>query len=269
MKSIWLLAQITFKEGIRNRVLFGILFFAIALCVANLIFTDMFAHDLGKVAVDVGLSVVSIAGLIIIFFMGINLLAKDLDKQTIYMMLSRPISRWQYVIGKFFGLGLLVLTSVIILGLFASGSVKLAMLNAPDYVPPYFSWLTFAIALGYVLFSLLITTSLALLFTFATSSPFLAMIMTACSYFIGQNVELVRKMYCQAGNDSGDWLFGKLVEVISWVFPNLAAFDLKTTAAYGLPLKASHLLWSGLYGISYMGLILIIAIFIFQRRELT
>ena len=71
MKSVWLLAQITFKEGVRNRILLGILFFAFALCVFNLAFTNMFSHELGKAAVDVGLSVVSIAGLIIIFFMGI------------------------------------------------------------------------------------------------------------------------------------------------------------------------------------------------------
>ena len=74
MKNIWLLAQITWKEGVRNRVLLGILLFAVVLCVVNLVFTNMFTHDLGKVAVDVGLSVVSIAGLAIIFFMGIRLL---------------------------------------------------------------------------------------------------------------------------------------------------------------------------------------------------
>ncbi|MCK5219651.1 ABC transporter permease subunit, partial [bacterium] len=247
MKNIWLLAQITCKEGMRNRALLGILFFAVLLCVVNLIFTNMFAHDVGKVAVDVGLSVVSIAGLAIIFFMGINLMAKDLDKRTIYMVLSRPISRWQYIIGKFFGLGLLVLTSVIILGLFASGSVKLAILSAPNYIPPNFSWATFLVALIYIFLSLLIVTSLSLLFTSVTSSSFLALIMTAGSYFIGQNVEIVRKMYCRAESDSGNEMFRQLVEVISWIFPNLTIFDLKTTAAYGLPLTTSELLWPALY----------------------
>jgi ABC-type transport system involved in multi-copper enzyme maturation permease subunit len=269
MRNIWLLAQITFKEGIRNRILIGILFFAIVLCAANLVITSMFAFDLGKVAVDVGLSIISIAGLIIIFFLGINLLAKDLDKKTIYMVLSRPLSRWQYVIGKFMGLGLLILASIMILGAFASGSVKLSMLNAPSYIPPNFSWSIFAAALVFALISLLITMSLALLFTCATSSSFLAMIMTAGSYFIGQNIELVAKMYHTAGVDSGNRLFGKLLEIIAWIFPNLAAFDLKTTAAYGLPLTASQLVWPGIYGISYIGLILILTIFIFQRRELT
>jgi len=61
----------------------------------------------------------------------------------------------------------------------------------------------------------------------------------------------------------------RLFEAISWIFPNLAAFDLKTAAAYGLPLDAFQLIWSGVYGISYMGLILMITIFVFQRRELT
>ena len=269
MKNIRLLAQITCKEGMRNRALSGILFFAVLLCGVNLIFTNMFAHDLGKVAVDVGLSVVSIAGLAIIFFMGINLMAKDLDKRTIYMVLSRPISRWQYVVGKFFGLGLLVLISVIILGLCAAGSVKLVMLNAPNYIPPDFSWATFLIALIYILLSLLIVTSIALLFTSVTSSSFLAMIMTAGSYFIGQNVEIVRKMYCRTESGSGNEMFRQIVEIISWIFPNLTIFDLKTTAAYGLPLISSELVWPVVYGISYIGLILIVAILIFQRRELT
>ena len=269
MKNIWLLAQITCKEGLRNRALLGILFFAVLLCVVNLIFTNMFAYDLGKVAVDVGLSVVSIAGLAIIFFMGINLMAKDLDKRTIYMILSRPISRWQYIVGKFFGLGLLILISVIILGLFAAGSVKFIMLTAPNYIPPDFSWATFLIALIYIFLSLLIVTSIALLFISATSSSFLAMIITSGSYFIGQNVEIVRKMYCQAEDDSGNEVSKQLVEIISWIFPNLAIFDLKTTAAYGLPLITSELFWPVLYGISYIGMILIIAIVIFQRRELT
>jgi ABC-type transport system involved in multi-copper enzyme maturation permease subunit len=269
MKSIWLLAQITCKEGIRNRALLGILFFAVLLCVVNLIFTNMFAYDLGKVAVDVGLSVVSIAGLAIIFFLGINLLAKDLDKRTIYIILSRPISRWQYIVGKFFGLGLLVLISVIILGLFAAGSVKFIMSTVPNYIPPDFSWTIFFIALIYIFLSLLVVSALALLFISATSSSFLAMIITAGTYFIGQNVEIVRKMYCQAENNSGNEVSKQLVEIISWIFPNLAIFDLKTTAAYGLPVITSDLIWPVLYGISYIGLVLIIAIVIFQHRELT
>jgi len=269
MNNIWLLAQITCKEGLRNRALLGILFFAVLLCVINLIFTNMFAYDLGKVAVEVGLSVVSISGLAIIFFMGINLMAKDLDKRTIYMILSRPISRWQYIVGKFFGLGLLVFISVIILGLFSAGSVKFIILTVPNYIPPDFSWAPFLIALIYIFISLLIVTSIALLYISVTSSSFLAMIITAGSYFIGQNVEIVRKMYCQAEKDTGNEVSKQLVEIISWIFPNLAIFDLKTTAAYGLPLNASELIWPVLYGISYIGMILIIAIVIFQRRELT
>ena len=269
MKHVWLITHITFKEAIRNRVLLGIFSLAIALCVANLIFTNMFAYDLGKVAVDVALSIMSITGLIIIFFMGIHLMAKDLDKLTVYMVLSRPIARWEYVIGKFFGLGLMIAVSVAILGVFAWGSVNIVAFNAPNYMPPCFSWLTFGIAMGYALLSLLITMALAVLFTCVTTSPFLAVIMTACSYFIGQNVALIRRMYLQAGDSSGGWLFEKILEVISWIFPNLAAFDLKTTAAYGLPLQTSHVLWTGLYGITYIGLILIIAICVFQHRELT
>ena len=260
--------MITYKEGIRDRILIGVLFFAVILSVVNLIFTNMFVHDLGKVAVDVGLSVVSFSGLVIIFFMGINLLARDLDRKTIYMVLSRPIARRQYILGKFSGLGFLVLTSVIILTLFSAASVKLAMLSAPDYIPPDFSWLTFLLAVIFILLSLMIIIALAIFFTAVTSNSFLAMTLTACGYFIGQNVEVVRKVYRRDGNETGNEMFRQLIEIISWIFPDLAAFDLKTTAAYGLPLQAYELCWTGLYGISYGGIILIITILIFQRREL-
>ena len=120
MKQIWLLSKITFKEGVRNRILLGILLVAVLFSAFNIVFTQMFAHDLSKVSVDLGLSTVSLSGLAVIFFMGINLLSRDFEKRTIYMILSRPIARWQYVLGKFFGLTFMVGTSVAILGIFSA-----------------------------------------------------------------------------------------------------------------------------------------------------
>lgn len=265
MGQIWLLARITFKEGVRNRVLIGILFFAALLSLLNLIFAQMFTYDLSKVSVDLGLSMVSIAGLAVIFFMGINLLARDFEKRTIYMVISRPIARWQYVLGKFLGLMLMVAVSVVVIGGFAGGSVKIIMLWAPDYVPPDYAWSIFGLSLFFAFLSLLIVTALAQLFTSVTTSSFIALLLTACAYFIGQNVEMVRKMF--ADKDDLSFFSSTLIEVVTWVFPNLSAFDLKTAAGYGLPLDGWSMIWLALYGISYVAVTLILTIFIFQRRE--
>lgn len=268
IRGIWLLAATTYKEGIRNKILLGILFCALLLCLFNLVFTNMFAHELSKVAVDVGLSVVSLAGLFTIFFMGMNLMAKDLDKRTIYMVLARPLSRSQYVLGKFAGICLLVLTAVGILAIVATGSVKLAMLDARDYIPINFSWNIFGAAVLGISISLIIMTALAVLFTVITSSSFLAVLLTIASYLIGQNIEAVRAMALTPGSEQV-FVLKKLVLFVSWIFPNLEAFNLKTAAAYGLALKASELIWAAGHGILYAALALFVAIMVFRKRELT
>lgn len=265
MLQIWLLARITFKEGVRNRVLIGILFFAILLSLLNLVVAQMFTYDLSKVSVDLGLSMVSIAGLAVIFFMGINLLARDFEKRTIYMVISRPIARWQYVIGKYLGLMLMVGVSVAVLGCFAAASVKIIMFLAPAFVPPGFSWGVFILSLLFSLLSLLIITALAQLFTSVTTSSYIALLLTACAYFIGQNVEMVRKMF--ATQDDLSIPFKILINTVTWIFPNLSVFDLKTAAGYGLPLDPVSMIWVAVYGISYVCIVLILTIFIFQRRE--
>jgi ABC-type transport system involved in multi-copper enzyme maturation permease subunit len=267
MEQIWLLAKITYKEGVRNRILIGIFLIAFLLSAFNLIFTQMFAHDLSKVSVDLGLSTVSLAGLAVIFFMGINLLARDFEKRTIYMVISRPIARWQYVLGKYIGLALMVGTSVGILGLFAGAGIKVTMLFAPDYIPVNYSWNIFGLSLVFSYINLLIITALAQFFTSVTTSSYIALLATACTYFIGQNVEIIRKSFF--GADDINLLYAYLIEAVSWLFPNLQAFDLKTVAGYGLAIEPVSLAWTALYGISYIGVILTLTICFFQRRELS
>lgn len=267
MQQIWLLGKITYKEGVRNRILVGILIVAVLFSAFNLVFSQMFAHDLSKVSVDLGLSTASIAGLAIIFFMGINLLAKDFEKRTIYMILSRPISRWQYVLGKYLGLTLMVGTAVAILGIFVTIGVKVSMVMAPNYIPQNYSWAVFVLSIGSIFLSLMIITALAQLITCLTTSSFIAMLVTACAYFIGQNVEVVRESF--AGADGVNQIYYLLIEITTWLFPNLHAFDLKTAAGYGLSLDAWPLFWNAVYGISYIGIVLALTVWAFQRRELS
>ena len=219
MGQIWLLAKITFKEGVRNRILLGILLVAVLFSAFNIIFTQMFSFDLSKVSVDLGLSMVSVSGLAVIFFMGINLLARDFEKRTIYMVISRPIARWQYVLGKFMGLTMMVGVSILILGFFSAASVKAAMVMSPDYIPKNYSCKTFVISIGFSYINLMMITALAQFFTSLTTSSYIALLVTASTYFIGQNVELVRKT-CLVMEGVGP-AYRYLIAVVTWLFPNL------------------------------------------------
>lgn len=268
MKPIGILAGITFLEGIRDRFFHGLLFIALLILGANLVLTQSFTYDLGKVAVDVGLSATAFFGLVIIFFMGINLIAKDLDKLTIYMVLSRPISRWQYVLGKFFGLSLILLAAIVLLGAISAISVVIATAGKEAYVPENFSWSVFGIALAYQYVALNLITAFTLFYAVITSSSFIAMLLSLFTYFICQNIELLLKLLASQPYFENSAQIELAITVLSWVFPNLAAFDLKTSAAYGLSLDPGYLAWTLVHGVAYTGILLVFASLIFHRREL-
>jgi Cu-processing system permease protein len=270
MKNIRVLAAITFLEGVRNRFFFGLMFIALLLLGANVTITHSFAYDLGKVAVDMGLSATSIFGLMIIFFLGINLISKDLDKLTVYMVVGRPIARWQYVVGKFLGLSLILLISILILGAISALSVILATLGKSEaYIPRDFSWLGFGIALGYQYISLNLITAFTLLFATLTSSAFVAMLLSMATYFIGQNIELLIKLLASQRYFEHTAQIEQMAKALYWAFPNLSAFDLKTAAAYGLPLDPGYLAWTLVYGLVYTVLMLMLTSYLFHRRELS
>lgn len=268
MYKIFLVASITFKDSVRNKALYGIFALGAILFTANMVVTSMFSWELGKVAVDVGLSVVSISGLFIIFFFSINQMTNDLDKKTVYLILSRPINKIEYILGKFIGLSFIIVLSSFILGICACISVKLSTLGAQSYIPQDFSWGTFFLSFVFLTLSLIVLMGVAFLCISVTTHPFTATLLCIMAYFIGQNIENVAGILKRSGIFEKNYLLTKLVDCASWVFPNLAAFDLKTTAAYGLPVNAASLMWVGIYGVAYTGVCIVLTIFIFQKREL-
>lgn len=160
MTILWPIAFITLKEGIRNRAFYGIAILALMLSVANFLISGMIPQEVGKVAVDFALSTVSFSGLLLVLFVGINLLAKDLDKRTIYMVLARPISRSQYIIGKFIGMILLIVAVVFCLSIISSLTILMIKMSYPGYFPR-FSWSMVLLALSFITLSLVLLSALS------------------------------------------------------------------------------------------------------------
>jgi ABC-type transport system involved in multi-copper enzyme maturation permease subunit len=268
LNKTFLTAGIAFKEGIRNKALHGIVLIGIILFAFNIIFTGLFSWELGKVAVDMGLSVISLAGLIIIFFLGINSLSNDVERKTVYLILSRPITKANYLVGKYLGLALLIAVSSLVLAVFGAVSVRLSIYGSEGFLPAGFSWATFLLAIVFQTLSLLIVLALSVLWVTIASHPFTALLLSLISYFVGQNLENVINIISSSRLLAGNTALIKILDLISWIFPNLAAFDLKTTAAYGLPLSSSYLSFTAGYGITYIVACLALATAVFNRREL-
>ncbi|MBU1168940.1 MAG: hypothetical protein KKD44_05170 [Proteobacteria bacterium] len=269
MDKIRLIAWITFKDCIRNKALYGIFFMGLILFSANIIITGMFTWELGKVAVDMGLSIISFSGLIIIFFLCLPILGNDIEKKTVYLILSRPVTKAHYIIGKYMGLGLIIMISSVFLGLCAALSVKISVMGAGTFIPPHFSWGMFTLSICYLTLSLLILLSLAFFWVCTSTHHFTAVLLTIMTYFICHNMENVKNIILSTKIMSSDSLSIKVINAVTWILPNLTAFDLKTTAAYGLPVNTLSLSWLLIYGVSYSVVCIMLTVLIFQKRELS
>lgn len=269
MMTLWPISLITFKEGIRDRAIYGIFLMALMLLIVNSLLCSMIPREVGKVAVDIALSAVFFSGLLLVFFVGINLMAKDLDKRTVTMIICRPISRSQYIVGKFFGMVILITATMVFLAIFAILSILLIKLSYPGYYPR-FSWSMVLLAMCFSVLSLILLSAMSFLFASFTTSSFTTLVLTMIAYIIGRSLYDVKALVesPEAASIHPSPVMVKLVQIAYYLFPNLALFDIKTQAAHDLPLTASYIVWTVLYGLVYTSLVVSAAAYLFRRREL-
>jgi ABC-type transport system involved in multi-copper enzyme maturation permease subunit len=268
LRNLWYLALSTFTEGIRHRALWAIVCLAVLLTMANIFVAQLFSWDLGKVSVEFGLSAVALTGLLLVFFLGMKILTDDLERNRISLIMSRPVAGWHYIVGKFLGLGLILLAAALILGLGAVLSMQFVLWQFPAFVPPQFSWPIYGMALACQWLALIMMLAISMLcFSFASQS-FVALLLTVFIYLVGQNMELLRRVVVE--NTHAGILTGqeKLVIALSWIFPNLSLFDKKAVAAYGLAFSIQEFGLLVLYCLSYSALLLFFAVQFFNRKEL-
>ena len=269
MKAVLSLALITFKEGIRNRSLFGIALVALFLFGLNISVAGFFMRDIGKVTVDMNLSALTIAGLLLVFFVGINLMAKDIDRKTIHLVLSKPLSRAQYIWGKYLGIQFFVTVSLLLLAACSSLTVLLLKSMYPAYFGG-FSWLIFFVAVAFVLVKFWVLGAVVIFFSSLTTSSLITLIFSLGAYLAGVTIEEV-VFYLKTEMAAQEQLISEslknFIEAITWILPNFAAFDFSLEAAHGLALDSGRLLGVLSYGVLYSVILLLLASLIFSRRE--
>lgn len=269
MRSVLSLAMITFKEGIRNRSLFGIVLLALFLFGLNIAVAGFFMRDIGKVTVDMNLSALSFAGLLLVFFVGVNLMAKDIDRKTIHLVLSKSISRGQYIWGKYLGIQFFVSVSLSLLFVCSCLTVGLLLNLYPGYFVG-FSWLNFSIACFFVLVKFSVLTAIVIFFSSLTSSSLITLIFSLSSYVTGVTIEEV-VFYLKSDFAAQEKYISEsltiFIDVISYILPNFSVFDFTLEAAHGLSIEGARLALSLGYGATYISILLMLASFIFSRRE--
>jgi Cu-processing system permease protein len=247
----------TFREAVRDRVLYNLVFFALVMMAAAILVGQISVSIEQIVIVTLGLSAISIIGLLISVFIGVGLVSKEIDKRTLYALLAKPLRRWEFILGKFAGLAmtLTVNTAAMAAGLFlALFYVKHSIGRADTAV---------LVAVYFILLKLALVVALAMLFSCFTT-PLLAILFTAGLYIAGLFVHEMRNM--QAGMI--DPMVGRILRWISYVLPNFENFDVMGAAAHGRAIPGILIAHNTLYAVLYCAMVLAMAAAIFSQRNL-
>jgi ABC-type transport system involved in multi-copper enzyme maturation permease subunit len=250
------IASNTFREAVRDRVLYNLIAFALLLSGASILVGQISIDIERLVVINLGLTAVSLFGLVIAIFIGIGLVSKEIDKKTLYTVLSRPVRRWEFIVGKFFGLSgtLVVNTFFMAIGVFA----------ALFYVSHHFQrsdgWVL--VALYFIVLQFVIITSLALLFS-SFSSTLMAAVFAFSMFVIGSFAEDLRGFAAMAHGIERWLAFGAV-----YLVPNFSALNVISSVAHEYPVSGQLILYNSAYAITYSAMALCGAVLIFERRNL-
>lgn len=251
---IWTIATNGFQEVIRDRIFYVIGFFALLLVVALPLLREVAATTEDKIFMDLGLAAIGILGVLVAIFVGTGLINKEIEKRTVLILIPKPISRAELIIGKH--LGLLGVLAVLVIAMTA---IYLALLSLSGINYPLASLL---ISELYQFLELGLIVAVALMFGVFTSS-ILATLLTVGIYLMGH---LSRDML-ELGKLSENATIETITQSLYLVLPDLSRLNLKNEAVYGLLPSSMTLLGHAAYAVVYTILLLAIAILIFSRRE--
>ncbi len=257
MKRVGIVALNTFREAVRDRVLYNLVFFALLMMLAAVVVGQISIGIEESVIVSLGLSAISVIGLLISVFIGVALVSKEMEKRTLYALLAKPVRRWEFLLGKFGGL---VLTLAVNPAAMAAG-LFLVMLyvkhslqreDAVVLVAVYFIWLKLALIVA-----------LALMFSCFTT-PLLAILFTAGLYIVGLYVQELRNLPVDVMNPA----MAAFTKWLSYLLPNFENFNVMAMAAHGRAVPGTLILQNTLYAVIYCAIVLTGAAAVFSRKNL-
>jgi Cu-processing system permease protein len=254
MKNIWTIARNTFTLEVRDRILVGILIFALGYMALTLFLADLVLKELPMVE-SFGLTGIYFFNAITALFLGTTSFFKDVDRKVVYFLLSKPVSRGQFLLGKFFGLCfVLLLTSAVL---------TIAYLGVVAHEGGGFSGLSI-LAVGMQFLEMALFLAFAI-FVSTFSSSLLSIVYTSAIFFLGHVVSSL-VVDAKTVGLGGIKLF--LVQVLYYIFPNLEKFDIRNLAVHTVAEPFTSFALAFAYAAVYIILLLSAAVWIFDRKEI-
>ncbi|HXN93174.1 MAG TPA: ABC transporter permease [Candidatus Acidoferrales bacterium] len=257
MRRAGVVALNTFREAVRDRVLYNLVFFALLMMAAAVAVGQISIGIEQTVIVSLGLSAISVIGLLISVFIGVALVSKEMDKRTLYALLAKPVRRWEFLLGKFAGLvlTLAVNTAAMALGLLLVMIYVKHSLERSDAVV--------LVAVYFILLKLALIVALALLFSCFTT-PLLAILFTVGIYIAGLYVQEMRNLPAEVMSPA----MAAFTKWLSYLLPNFENFNVMAMAAHGRAVPGALILQNTVYTVVYGTIVLTAAAAVFSRRNL-
>jgi Cu-processing system permease protein len=253
LTRIGTIAMNTVREAVRSKLLYVLLFFAVALIFTGVFLSALSYVESERILQDIGLAAVRLFSVAIAIFVGVNLIYKDVDRRTVYTILSKPLSRTEFLLGKYVGLVLTIWMQMAIM-IAAFVGVSLAT-GAPLTEAHTAAFFLTAVELALVV-------ALATLFS-AFTTPMLASFSAGGLWFVGHLTRDLRDIGASSDIESVRRVTGLLHRIL----PDLDSFNLGVEAAHGLAVTASDVWLPLVYGAGYIAILLVGASTLFERRD--
>lgn len=266
MKTIGIVAGAAFRESVRDRVPYTMVVFAVLMIAASFLISQLTAGQDLKIIKDLGLAALSVFGLLIAVFIGIGLVSKEVERKSVYGLLTKPVTRTQFVLGKY--LGLVTTLAVNLSVMTVAYYVVLAYMEATATETMRAGWAAPALdprqlaAVVLIMGELALVTAVALFFS-TFSSPLLSALLTLGLWVAGHFNADLRQFEQVVDQPMVAWIARGLY----YLLPNLAPFNVRAEVVYGVPVSASHVGLTLLYAGVYIAALLAAAIAIFRRRD--
>ena len=246
----------TFREAVRDRVLYNLILFVLLLVASAPLFSQISIGMERLILVNVGLSSISLFGVVIAIFIGIGLVSKEIEKRTLYTILSRPVRRWEFIAGKYSGL----LLTLVVNTAFMTVGLYIALFFSADGLKKADTELLTAVY--FIILQLMMMIAVTLLFS-SFSSPIFSAIFAFAIFVIGTFAEDLRNFAALAHGVTGWLAMGA-----AYALPNFASLNVISRVAHEQPVGGHLVLFNTLYALLYSAAVTSGAIVIFERRNL-
>jgi ABC-type transport system involved in multi-copper enzyme maturation permease subunit len=255
-RRIVAIARNTFREAVRDRVLYNLVIFVLLLSVGAVFLGAASASQDVKIIVDFGLSATLLFGAVIAIFVGVGLVRKEIERRTLYVIFAKPVGRGEFLLGKYLGLCLTLAVNVAVMG----AGVTLVLLAVVRGSTPQVIVLWPTLALIYL--ELTVLTGVALLFS-AFSSPIFALFGSLAVFLIGHFTADLKGF---AALFDATAARAALI-ALHYALPNLSTFTLITPAAHGIAPAPAYLATALAYAVAWDVALLAAAALLFARRD--